>query len=72
MRPAVTIGEGFCRGNGECGMYFAPIASQSNSGSRSCQTFNVSTTIEGSLDVHTSMNDLVRVIESEEPSLGDD
>jgi hypothetical protein len=41
-------------------LYFAPIASYSNSGSRSCQTFNVSTTIELLPDLHASMNDLVR------------
>jgi hypothetical protein len=49
-----------------------PIASQSNSGSRSCQTFNLSTTIEVLSDLHTSMNDLMRVIESEDSPLGDD
>src|SRR5271156_2998747 len=40
--------------------------------SRSCHTFNVSTTIEGLSDSHASMNDLVRVIESEDSPLGDD
>src|ERR1700683_763533 len=53
-------------------LYFAPMASWSNSGSCSCQTFNVSTTIELSSDLHASMNDLVRVIESEDSPLGDD
>jgi hypothetical protein len=36
------------------------------------QTFNVSTTIEVLSDLHASMNDLVRVIESEDSPLGDD
>jgi hypothetical protein len=40
--------------------------------SRSCQTFNVSTTIEVLSDLHASMKDLVRVIESEDSPLGDD
>jgi hypothetical protein len=53
-------------------LYFAPIASESNSGSCSCQTFNVSTTIEALSDLHASMNDLVRLIESEDLPLGDD
>jgi hypothetical protein len=48
------------------------FASVSNSGSRSCQTFNVSTTIEPFSDLHTSMNDWVRLIESEDSPLGDD
>jgi hypothetical protein len=48
------------------------MASESNSGSRSCQTFKVSTTIEVLLDLHASMNDVVRVIESEDSPLGDD
>jgi hypothetical protein len=42
------------------------------SGSSSCQTFNVSTTIEALADLHASMNDVVRVIESEDSPLGDD
>jgi hypothetical protein len=70
VRPAVTIGEGFCRGNGECGMYFAPIASQSNSGSRSCQTFNVSTTIEALSTAR--LDERPGVIESDDSPLGDD
>jgi hypothetical protein len=53
-------------------LYFDPIASESNSGSRSCQTFNVSTMIELLSDLHASMNDLVRVIEPEDSPLGDD
>jgi len=53
-------------------LYFAPIASQSNSGSRSCQTFNVSTTMEVLSDLHDSMNDWVSMIESEDTPLGDD
>jgi hypothetical protein len=44
----------------------------SKAANRSCQTFNVSTTIEVSSDLHASMNDLVRVIESEDSPLGDD
>jgi len=40
--------------------------------SRSCQTLNVSTTIEVLSALHTSMNDLVRLIESEDAPLGDD
>jgi hypothetical protein len=48
------------------------FASVSNSGSRSCQTFNVSTTIEPFPDLHASMNDWVRLIESEDSPLGDD
>ena len=40
--------------------------------SRSCQTFNVSTTIEVLSDLHASMNDLVRRIESDDSPLGDD
>jgi len=42
------------------------------SGSSSCQTFNVSTAIEALADLHASMNDVVRVIESEDSPLGDD
>src|ERR1700719_2892670 len=53
-------------------LYLAPIASWSNSGSSSCQTFNVSTTIEALADLHASMNDVVRVIESKDSPLGDD
>src|SRR5580693_4170350 len=53
-------------------LYFAPISSWSNSCSRSCHTYNVSTTIEAWSDLHASMNDLVRVIESEDSPLGDD
>src|SRR5580700_2242438 len=53
-------------------LYLAPIASWSKSGSLSCQTFNVSTTIEALADLHASMNDVARAIESEESPLGDD
>jgi ATP-dependent exoDNAse (exonuclease V) beta subunit len=42
------------------------------SGSCSCQTFKVSTTIEMLSGLHASINDLVSVIESEDLPLGDD
>jgi hypothetical protein len=42
------------------------------SSNRSCQTLSVSTTIEVLLELHASMNDLAREIESEDSLLGDD
>jgi hypothetical protein len=37
-----------------------------HSSTHSCQTFSLSTTIDMSLDLHASMSDLAREIESED------
>jgi hypothetical protein len=43
-----------------------------NSSTHSCQTFSLSTTIEVSLELHASMSDLAREIESLDSPRGDD